>query len=493
MLKKSLGAILIFVLSAILLAGCGGYKLPKVAGGPAAADAVESNGGMAVKKGEYLYFINGTSTASADNKYGDAEKGALMRVKLGDELSDRVLIAPKVVLSSYTKGGVWIFGDRIYYTSPSQKRNKNKEILTSYLDFFSCKLDGTDTKEIMTTTSGSNAFVFFETDGVVYINYIASVTDSDGASVSKVFVRNTATGKESVVVDKYVNAPIIADNGYIYYDETILKNPDDEAEGTLPYNKILFVKNTGGEAAELKIGDTAINTDAVTGYKYMITLQHAQTFGTETALFYSKISAADTNPQPLKTAITCSHVIGSTVEKTVVQLDGGDTFTDKMYDSATSFFATFNGELRYVTNDGGYVSKTILTTSPAKKLYVEGEYLYYLRTDVSANVLCRIQFKEADNANFVPDNTPKKHVLVKDISIEMAGLSPELIGGYLYFIRADITDTEKNIYKDYLYRIKVDGTVYEKDEDGNDPTALQLVSVIAKADLPEESPTPSAN
>ena len=39
-----------------------------------ASDAVSSNGGFAVVKGDYVYFINGVETYTADNKYGDVVK-----------------------------------------------------------------------------------------------------------------------------------------------------------------------------------------------------------------------------------------------------------------------------------------------------------------------------------------------------------------------------------------------------------------------------------
>ena len=43
---------------------------------------VESNGGLAVRVGKYLYFINGYADEGGENDFGEAVKGAIMRVEL---------------------------------------------------------------------------------------------------------------------------------------------------------------------------------------------------------------------------------------------------------------------------------------------------------------------------------------------------------------------------------------------------------------------------
>jgi len=45
---------------------------------------VENNGGVAVKYGNYLYFINGLAGETANNEFGKVVKGAVMRVDLKD-------------------------------------------------------------------------------------------------------------------------------------------------------------------------------------------------------------------------------------------------------------------------------------------------------------------------------------------------------------------------------------------------------------------------
>ena len=46
----------------------------------ATEDKAVSNGGFAVEKGGYVYFVNGTAAYDGDNTFGKVEKGALMRI-----------------------------------------------------------------------------------------------------------------------------------------------------------------------------------------------------------------------------------------------------------------------------------------------------------------------------------------------------------------------------------------------------------------------------
>ena len=89
----------------VSLAGWGevtSYKGEKLTAGYDAAAAVESNGGVAVKKGEFGYFINGQQDYTADNTYGDVVKGALLRISVSDMESGNYDKAQIVVPSLFT-------------------------------------------------------------------------------------------------------------------------------------------------------------------------------------------------------------------------------------------------------------------------------------------------------------------------------------------------------------------------------------------------------
>lgn len=79
----SLVAAAVLSVAAVSLAGCSDNYSTDVPGG-IPAGAAESNGGFAVRKGDYIYFINGAEEYTAPNKYGDVVKGALMRISDAD-------------------------------------------------------------------------------------------------------------------------------------------------------------------------------------------------------------------------------------------------------------------------------------------------------------------------------------------------------------------------------------------------------------------------
>lgn len=91
----------------MIFAGCADtYKWGPIAGGDKDA-VVENNGGLAVKQGEYIYYINGRTATSditkkEDNTFGKVTKGAIMRGKLDDKgnVKDPVIVVPLMSLSS---------------------------------------------------------------------------------------------------------------------------------------------------------------------------------------------------------------------------------------------------------------------------------------------------------------------------------------------------------------------------------------------------------
>ena len=76
MLKK-IGKLFLFALVfTMALTGCGtGFVAPK--DNPSADAPVYNNGTMAVQKGDYLYYVNGKGSNTADNTYNTPIKGSI--------------------------------------------------------------------------------------------------------------------------------------------------------------------------------------------------------------------------------------------------------------------------------------------------------------------------------------------------------------------------------------------------------------------------------
>ena len=136
--KKILIALFALVLAVALFAACGRpYTSPKLDGD--LSGEVVSNGGFVVEKGDYVYFINGKEDYTAENKYGSAVKGSLMRISKEDlgagNFGEVQTVVPLLVVSQDFTSGLYIYGDRVYYATPTTDKNVQGKVENSYLVF----------------------------------------------------------------------------------------------------------------------------------------------------------------------------------------------------------------------------------------------------------------------------------------------------------------------------------------------------------------------
>ncbi len=259
----SIAAAAVLGLSALALTGCddGGYKGEKLDGYVSAA-TVSSNGGFAVEKGDYVYFINGQEDSTADNTYGKAVKGALMRISKADLAAGKgeeaKIVVPSLFVTANYESGIYIYGDYVYYATPTTDKNKDGQIANGSLDFKRAKLDGSeapmgDKKEyFFRLQTNSVKYRFVEEDnGEVYCLY------EDGSTLKSYSVK---TGDTTVLVSGASS---------FYYDKTDLASPvvyytmsvSNELDKTTPtqqkYNQVFSVR----------AGNTAVVNKAAASYK----------------------------------------------------------------------------------------------------------------------------------------------------------------------------------------------------------------------------------
>lgn len=199
---------------------------------------VVSNGGFVVEKGNYIYFINGVDENTAENN-GEAVKAALMRIstadfKAGNYTSVQTVVPSLMVAGDYTSG-IYIYGDRVYYATPTNARNTSGEVENSYLDFKSTKLDGTDTVSNYYFRSSDNTakYRFVEMDGVVYCLHVENGTD--------IYSYNTSTSTDTAIV---IGASSIyfdetsTTSARVYYTMSVTVDIDTANSYTESYNQI---------------------------------------------------------------------------------------------------------------------------------------------------------------------------------------------------------------------------------------------------------------
>lgn len=259
----------IFVFGIIAIAGCAQYyPSDKLTGN--FDGTTKSNGGFAVEKGEYVYFINGTGVSTADNNYGTPVKGAIYRISKTDLKNRNYSSADKVVgniaYSSNYNGGIFIYGDRIYYGTPSTAKNSEGVVQNSYLDMKSTKLDGTEAMKnyYVQFPSASYEYRYVDVDDTVYLLYVAtSETMFDEESgVTNLHSYNTKSGEDTLLAYNVSSVTFDSEdktNPRVYYTMNVRDYATDSNYG---YNQIYTVK---ADATEDKF-DGKLNKDTVQGW-----------------------------------------------------------------------------------------------------------------------------------------------------------------------------------------------------------------------------------
>ncbi len=225
--------------TACSFAGCGeGSYKGTALGGNTEGKAI-SNGGFAVEKGDYVYFINGVASNADDNTYGEVEKGALVRIKttdLNEGKNNVETVIPSLFVAGSYNGGVFIYGDRVYFATPTTSKNSKGEVMNSMLDFKSAKLDGSETMkdEYFRVESNSTNYRFVEENGVVYCLY-----EEDGALKS--FNTKDKTDTTLVKGGTYTFDSYDLTNPTVYYTMGVTYNVDAENSTTAQYNQLYKV------------------------------------------------------------------------------------------------------------------------------------------------------------------------------------------------------------------------------------------------------------
>ncbi len=260
--------------STVVMSGCGGdyYKADGLDGYVASQNAANSNGGFAVEKDGYVYFINGKAENTAENKFGDVVKGALMRIKSADLNAGNYATAETVVPLLFVAGnydaGIYIYGDYVYFATPTTDKDvKTGEVANTHIDFKRARLDGTQVmKNYYYRLESSNAKYRFVKgdDGVVYLLF-----EEDGA------LKSLNTEEEDAKPTVLVSGESISyyydeknpENPNVYYTMGVTYDIDTAMSSTASYNQIYSVNaatkakvNADDASYTVKVFDSAANS-----------------------------------------------------------------------------------------------------------------------------------------------------------------------------------------------------------------------------------------
>ncbi len=264
-MKKFIKSFVIVLLACTcLLAGCGKQPLKD---NPATDAVVIGNGGYAVQKGDYLYYVNGYLDNYSDalkndpslNKKENAVLGAIYRTKLVNgkvehddngfvKTTERVV--PYVV--GFENGGFYILGDYIYYVSPHMNQDGGGTLRTDYTNFYRINVNGLENERLYVSKSTSVAdWKVYNVNGKPYLVIVEKVTDDKGVTSTNIVSVNAVNGKakplvngvDTAVLNNDINLTVnenVKYNKYVYYTIT-----DDDGQNKL--GKVDFVTGNKSE------------------------------------------------------------------------------------------------------------------------------------------------------------------------------------------------------------------------------------------------------
>lgn len=265
MTKKTLIITAILLAMIFVFVGCAGETFKFDALTVETMDGeLTNNGGVSVAYKGYTYFINGNvGTYSDDNTFGKVTYGAICRVKtatltngtfngrdlINEEYPEVEVLAPKAVYTTATNSpetnGIFIFGDRIYYSTPSTTRDKEGAIQNTKLDIMSVKLDGTDTQRLYTVAGNSYDMMYAQKDQDVFAIFL------NGEELYSVNL--TASKATETLVAEHVTSAMFAHQvGIAVFTQTVPEEGHEGHDHEATYSSInLFV--AGQEESEVLI------------------------------------------------------------------------------------------------------------------------------------------------------------------------------------------------------------------------------------------------
>ena len=247
---------------------------------------VQDNGGLAVKYGNYIYFVNGYAGESAENEFGTVVRGAIMRTTLDEngepDYKTVTTIVPKNVYGEdKTHPGIFIVGDSIYYNTTSTEKNSKREYKTSEGVLMRSSLDGSKTEKVES---------FDDNDVILYAgdqsNYLVYAIDS------YLYSYEPSTGKSTLLTTSNAKNPTDEKQTYVAvkfagdYAVYTMYNYEDESNYSSDY--IVWVYNLkDGKNTKIMSSDI-YNDDTKRNILYTTTIVDIIPNGDTFTLYYSK-------------------------------------------------------------------------------------------------------------------------------------------------------------------------------------------------------------
>lgn len=408
-MKKLITLIVVCILCmATFFAGCQSTGYSNKLGG--FDGEVSSNGGSVVVKGDYAYFINGVAEYTDSNEYGSVSTGSLVRIKKSDLAAPdgkAEIVIPSLFVAGDKTAGFWIFGNEVFYATPTTAKNQAGVIENSKLDFVKTSLSGDKSVILTTVDSNSTSYRYVQSGSTVYL--VMQTVNDDDESIIEVF--DASAGKSVAKTDAITAAIFCEDNSAltVYYTAAVHNEELDQDED---YNEIRAVVIGGSNVKtdevvlsgkgsiadkDSKFGISGATFTLITDTKDVLFFKAALLDKTTTeSVKYYALKKADGSIVSLADGITSTlaeTVFASTSffidEHTIVYLDSthgilkydyenkdeeGSSNRSVLYvdDDVLSYTARFiSGDYLYLTDSSSYYYRINLTKLLAGKKGVE--------------------------------------------------------------------------------------------------------------------------
>ena len=433
--------VLLLIVAALLLAcvlgafcACESYKTDPLATGGNKDAVVQSNGGLVVRQGDYLYFVNGytgyLTEHGSDNWFGNVRKGAIVRVSYhnGDLGDDYVVVVPKSVMADSASVGFSIFGDWIYYVTPGSEEDRSGKVNTDELEFLRTRLDGTETQKILiledTSVSynyTSSALVYLDSsDNKLYSKDLSakSFKEKDKGKCLAEEVTSVQFIKNETY-DPSVSEISIAD--YVLYTK-------NAAEAHEKWNILYAVDPLGNAMPKILIGP-----DSYQPAKYYVKLLATSFTNGKLAIYYTKADSSSSEKTYGTFAYQFENKDLNFSKAGEVALSAKELSNLFPLGYSEGVVKTGSNSVIYYTD--GKAAKGYGELNLATLLLVENDNFYYLNSD---GVLLYYPLDGNSNAQFAYTTGEK-------MMTSFTGV--EFYDGYFYFILDDDYD--------YMARVKL--------------------------------------
>lgn len=416
---------------------------------------VSGNDGLAVQKGNYIYFVNGHQSVDDMSKKNDSYTlGSLLLMKLDENgnvvrdekelLKDEYYITMSDKLCGFEATNLFIGGDYLYFTSPCQEDEGGEGASTSptwakeRVEVYRIKLNKTSTPEEVYQSEVSHEKLeleFYFENNKTYIVAYEKEANLDNENINNALIRVDCDAKSATQVAKDVSSVAFGQAASEVFYVASAKN---ENKTTYKLNQFNVVEN---KSTEFTSKDSTFKVEAVGGGNVFI----SQAKSGSTGLYKASI-----NP---KTSFNDMPEITS-IDK-----------LDKYYISEDGYcFVGIDGTKIKVKTTDGQVSKTI-EDSDAEEIsfigFVNGNIVY---KDKANNVKIVNYYNYLNGTTYTIETIDK----ITDANTTYFDLD----NSHLYFYK-------KVGEHEYLHRLSLTSR-YEEDK-----TQSEMIGVYLEDDIPE--------